>query len=87
MNEVMDKIKGYILENFLFTSDRTALEDDKSFMDSGVVDSTGILEIVGFIESEFGIKVEDEEMTPENLDSVSRLVRFVLQKTGKNVSL
>ena len=87
MNDIIDNIRTYILENFFFSSDKAALEDEQSFLDSGVVDSTGILEIVGFIETEFCIKVEDEEMTPENLDSVSRLARFVSQKSGKSVSV
>jgi acyl carrier protein len=87
MNEIIDKIRTYILENFFFSSDNSDLGDDQSFIGSGVVDSTGILEIVGFLETEFCIKVEDEEMTPENLDSVSRLARFVSQKSGKSVSV
>jgi len=87
MNEVKDKIRGYIVENFLFSEDKTLLVDDKSFIDSGILDSTGILEIVGFTEEEFGIKVEDDEMIPDNLDSVSRLVGFILRKTGKSDSL
>ncbi len=75
------KIKNYILENYLFTDDQNALKDGDSFLQQGIIDSTGILEVVFFLEEEFGVKVEDEEMVPENLDSVNNLVAFVERKT------
>ena len=75
------KIKNYILENYLFTDDQSALKDGDSFLQEGIIDSTGILEVVFFLEEEFGVKVEDEEMVPENLDSVNNLVAFVERKT------
>ena len=75
------KIKNYILENYLFTDDQSALKDGDSFLQQGIIDSTGILEVVFFLEEEFGVKVEDEEMVPENLDSVNNLVAFVERKT------
>jgi acyl carrier protein len=73
-------IRNYILENYLFTNDQSTLQNDESFLDKGIIDSTGILEVVSFLESEFGVKVEDREMTPEYLDSVDNLVRFVTAK-------
>ena len=76
------KIKNYILENYLFTDDQSALKDGDSFLQQGIIDSTGILEVVFFLEEEFGVKVEDEEMVPENLDSVNNLVAFVERKKG-----
>lgn len=75
------KIKNYILENYLFTDDPSALNDSDSFLQQGIIDSTGILEVVFFLEEEFGVKVEDEEMLPENLDSVDNLVAFLERKT------
>lgn len=75
------KIKNYILENYLFTDDQSALKDGDSFLQQGIIDSTGILEVVFFLEEEFGVKVEDEEMVPENLDSVDNLVGFVDRKS------
>ena len=75
-----DKIKHYILENYLFTDDMSALNDGDSFMGQGIIDSTGILEVVFFLEEEFGIKVADEEMVADNLDSINNLVRFVERK-------
>lgn len=75
------KIKNYVLENYLFTDDQSALNDGDSFLQQGIIDSTGILEVVFFLEEEFGVKVEDEEMVPENLDSVDNLVTFLGRKT------
>ena len=74
------KIKNYILENYLFTDDESALGSNDSFLDGGILDSTGILELIYFIEDEFAIKVEDEEMLPENLDSVSNIAAFIERK-------
>lgn len=71
------KVREYIAENFLFSSDTAELPSDGSFLDMGIIDSTGVLEIIFFIEEEFGIKVQDHEMLPENLDSVNNIVRFV----------
>lgn len=73
-------IRRYILENFLFTDDESALQNDASFLAAGLVDSTGIMEIILFIEESFGLKVADDEMLPENLDSVENLVDFIKRK-------
>lgn len=75
-----DKIRGYILDNFLFTDDQSALSNSDSFLEKGLVDSTGILEIITFIEDDFNLTVEDEEMVPENLDSVDNLMAFIAKK-------
>ena len=77
---VEQQVRDYILENYLFTDDQSALNNEDSFLDKGILDSTGILEVIYFIEEDFGIKVEDEEMIPENLDSVDRIVAFVDRK-------
>lgn len=77
---VEQQVRDYILENYLFTDDQSALNNGDSFLDKGILDSTGILEVIYFIEEDFGIKVEDEEMIPENLDSVDRIVAFVDRK-------
>jgi len=77
---VEQKLRGYILENFLFTDDPKALENADSFMKKGIIDSTGILEVINFLQDEFGIQVEDEEMVPANLDSVNSIVAFVERK-------
>jgi acyl carrier protein len=81
-----DKIRSYILENYLFTTDTSALGVDDSLLERGVVDSSGMLEIILFIEQEFGFSVREEEMTPDNLDSVSKIVRFVQSKQRVTLS-
>lgn len=73
-------IRQYILGNLLFTEDESALQDNDSFLDSGIIDSTGVLEIILFIEETFGIKVNDDEMLPVNLDSVDNLDAFIKRK-------
>jgi len=74
------QIRHYILENFLFTSDEQKLENADSFLEKGIVDSTGILELLMFVEETFGFEVEDEELLPDNFDSVERLTRYVESK-------
>ena len=75
-------IRDYILRNYLFSDDQSALDDDVSLMEMGIIDSTGVLEIIMFLEDEFGVSVQDEEMVPENLDSVSRILDFVDRKSA-----
>ncbi len=74
------KIRSFILENFLFTDDESALANDDSFLQKGIVDSTGMLEIIYFLEDDFNLSVEDSEMIPENLDSVNNLTAFIESK-------
>ena len=78
-SEVKDKIREFIVENFLFGKD-DGLQDDTSFLDEGIIDSTGILELVSFLEEEFLISVEDEELIPENLDSIMNVVVYLQKK-------
>jgi acyl carrier protein len=76
------KIRTFILDNFLFTNDESRLDNDVSFLEEGIVDSTGVLELVMFVEEGFGVAVEDEEIVPENFDSVSQLAHYVRQKAN-----
>jgi acyl carrier protein len=78
--QVKEKVRQFILKNYLFSSDESSLKDEVSLMQAGIIDSTGVLELIMFLEEQFGIKVADEEMTPENLDSVDRIVAFVGRK-------
>ncbi len=75
------RIRTFITSNF-YVAEGTSLGDDVSFLDSGIIDSTGVLEVVAFIEEQFGIRVNDEEMLPENLDSIGKIVAFIARKTG-----
>ena len=77
---IESKLRNFILENYLFTDDQTALDNGDSFLDKGIIDSTGILELIFFLEEELSIKVEDEEMIPGNLDSVNNIVKYVTTK-------
>jgi acyl carrier protein len=79
---VQEEIKGFIAQNFLFTSDAAALRDADSLLEKGIVDSTGILELVTHIEEKYGIKVLDQEMLPANLDSVDAIAGFIARKRG-----
>lgn len=77
-----NKVRGFILGNFLFTKDESKLSNDVSLLGQGLMDSTGVLELISFLEGQFGISLADEEMIPENLDSVDRICAFVLRKQG-----
>jgi acyl carrier protein len=76
----VQKLRRYVLETYLFTTDDKALANSDSFLDKGIIDSTGILELVMFLEQEFRVQVADEELVPENLDSIERLARFIERK-------
>ena len=78
---VEEKIRNYILENYLFTEDQSELNNEDSFLDKGIIDSTGILEVIFFLEEEFSISVDDDEMIPENLDSVNNIVKYINSKS------
>lgn len=79
MSEIREKVRAFVFENFLFGNDE-GLKDDTSFLDEGIIDSTGILELVSFVEAEFSISVEDEELIPENLDSVNNVTAYLEKK-------
>jgi acyl carrier protein len=79
---VNEKIRSFILENILAGSRGATLDDNDSFLEKGILDSTGILELVSFIEDEFKIQVGDEELVPDNFDSVSKLAGYITTKIG-----
>ena len=79
-------LRNFILENYLFTEDQSELDNDDSFLDMGIIDSTGIMEVVWFIEEQFGLQVGDDELMPENLDSINNLVKFIAVKTAAKAS-
>lgn len=76
MNNIKETLKVFIVENFLFGEDDD-LNDDTSFLDDGIIDSTGVLELVEFIEEQFNFKIDDEDMVPENLDSLNNLEQYI----------
>jgi len=77
--ELKRQIREFVTTNF-YVADPKALEDSTSLLDQGIIDSTGVLEVIMFIESTFGLTVEDSEMLPENLDSIERIAAFVARK-------
>lgn len=78
--EQIDKIRAFIIDNFLF-GEEGDLKNDASLLDEGIIDSTGILELVAYIEEQFHLRVEDEEMIPENLDSIEHISDFINRKS------
>jgi acyl carrier protein len=76
---IAETFRSFITTNF-YVADPAALSDDDSLLDAGIIDSTGVLDLIGYIEQQFGITVADEELVPENLDTVNRLVQFVERK-------
>lgn len=79
MHSYATKIRDFIVANFLF-GDAGTLENDTSFLESGIIDSTGILELVTFLEGTYNIQVQPEEMLPENFDSVDKVAQFLVRK-------
>lgn len=69
-------IRGFIVENFLFGEDG-GLEDDSSFIEQGIVDSTGIMQLVSYLQEQYRIAIEDEELIPDNLDSIRKVAAFI----------
>jgi acyl carrier protein len=79
--DAREKVRGFVTTNF-YVTDPSALSDDASLLDLGIVDSTGVLEVVTFLESEFGLTMGDDEIVPENLDSIGRIASFITRKKG-----
>ena len=75
-----EQLRQFITNSFMFGMDDVELSDDDSFVNKGLIDSTGVLELVGFLEEQFSIRVGDDELLPENLDSINGLVRFLDKK-------
>lgn len=75
------EVRDFVVTNFLFGKSDD-LSDDESLLDNGVIDSTGVLELVSYLQERFDIRIEDDEIVPANLDSVRSLVEFVARKTG-----
>ncbi len=79
MADIETSVRAFVIENFLF-GDGAGLEEKTSFLQSGVIDSTGILELVGFLEEEFSLVIHDEELVPENFDSILQVSAYLRRK-------
>ena len=78
---VKDTLREFIFENFLVGLRKNELDDTDSFLEKGIIDSTGVLELVAFVEQTFGFEVEDEELLPDNFDSLNRLQAYIERKS------
>ncbi|MFH1061549.1 MAG: acyl carrier protein [Candidatus Omnitrophota bacterium] len=81
--EIKPTIKEFIINNFLMGADSANIQNDTSFLEEGVIDSTGILELVEFTQETFSIVIEDEELIPDNLDSIDKIAAFIHRKQTK----
>jgi len=77
---IKNQVRAFIVENFLFGDDQYPLGDELSLIENDLVDSTGILELVSFIEERFGVTLADAEIVPDNLDSIARIEAFIARK-------
>jgi acyl carrier protein len=83
--ETRQRVRTFILENF-YISNPAEITDETLLVTNGYVDSTGMLEVIAFLETTFGIQISDQETTPENLESVERIAAFVARKQGKSAA-
>jgi acyl carrier protein len=81
--EIQENVKSFVVTNFFLDTSIVSIEANTSFLESSIIDSTGILEVIGFLEETYNIKVEDHEMLPENLDSIANISSFILRKKAK----
>lgn len=79
-DEIRTAIRAFVVENFLFGDDSQPLPGDLSLIDNDLIDSTGILELVGFLEERFAISVADADIVPTNLDTIDRIAGFITRK-------
>ena len=80
MPTIETDVRGFVTDNFLFGRKNVSLGGDDSLLEQGLIDSTGVLELVSFIEDRFQVKVDDDVLVPDNLDSINRLIQFVEAK-------
>ena len=80
--QIKPKLNAFIRDKFLKGDKNVVLNDHDSFLEKGIIDSTGVLELVDYIEEAFEIKIDDEELIPDNLDSLDKLKKFISKKVG-----
>jgi len=78
-------IRKFIIENFLYGQDDDSLGDDQSFLENGIIDSTGVLELVSFVQNAYGVTITDNELVPDNFDSLNKIDRFIDRKRAADV--
>ncbi len=75
------ELRQFVIDNFLFGQNNISFSDQDSFLEKGIIDSTGVLELIEFLQTRFGIYVRDQDLIPENLDSIDNLVAFIERQT------
>ena len=80
--DIEGDVRNFVIDNFMLGANDGALGAEDSFLEKGIIDSTGVLEIIHFLETRFEISVDDEEMIPENLDSIRNIVQFIQRKSA-----
>ena len=80
--EVKKVVRQFIVDTFLFGSEDEPFGDNDSFLEKGIIDSTGVLELIEFIEENYGINVEDDELVPDNFDSLDNVAVYINRKKG-----
>lgn len=86
MDTLRQILRAFIIESFLFGRTDQRLSDDESLIENGIIDSTGVLVLVSFLENDLGVRVEDDEIVPDNLDSLDKLTQFTARKLGLNLA-
>jgi len=86
MNDINREIKKFIVDNYLKGADSDKLRDDDSFLEKGIIDSIGVIELTSFIQNRYGIKIEVTEIVPENFDTLNNLNRYITKKSTKNTT-
>jgi acyl carrier protein len=81
-HDISGQLRRFIGENFMFQDEVESLAEDSSFLEAGIIDSTGVLELVCYLENTFAIEVADDEMLPQNLDSIRAISSYVARKLG-----
>lgn len=82
IDPIRGKIRHFLLDNYLFGYSENEFDNDSSFLDYGVLDSLGILELIKFIEANFNLKIDDAEILPENIDSINNIASFIMRKNA-----
>ena len=82
MQTIEQNIRSFVQDTFLIGQDGETLTGETSFLERGIIDSTGVLELVSFVEESYGIRISDDELVPDNLDSINQLTRFIKGKLG-----
>jgi len=85
MDLIKEKLRDYIACNILYRSDGFPYSDDASFLDEGIIDSTSVLELVMFLEETFGFPVKDQDIIPDNFDSINKLAAYIIRSKGSGL--